>query len=130
MLLIKPWPRAPLLPPEYALDGKFRRVVIHSHTNPARVPSQVIPLGAIVGGFNARMQEAQHVSSIMLLAGSVEQPLIVRIAEHQPGIAIAINPEYARVRITFVFVLSVSGVCCYFPSTEKASSTLPGIPPH
>jgi hypothetical protein len=38
-------------------------------------------LGAIVGGLDSRTQESQHISPIMLLAGFVEEPLIVRIAE-------------------------------------------------
>src|SRR5579863_6029022 len=38
----------PAPPPAYALDGKLRRVVIHSHTDPPRVSSKVIDA---VGGY-------------------------------------------------------------------------------
>jgi hypothetical protein len=40
-----------------------------------------VSLGAIVGGLDSLMQESQHMPLIMLRADSVQQPLIIRIAE-------------------------------------------------
>jgi hypothetical protein len=40
-----------------------------------------VPFGAIVGGLDSLIQESQHMPLIMLRADSVQQPLIIPIAE-------------------------------------------------
>ena len=69
----------PAPPAAYALDGELRRVVIHSHTDPPRVPSQVVDsIGGHLAVFRLTDFEIMHPNLPRL---SLRMPFTPRIPE-------------------------------------------------